>query len=89
MDECQEFCEFKEDKDTIVELPESGTVTVVGVRFRPAGKVYFFKVGEEELKVDDQVIVQTIRGIEAGTVVIGQRELPVEEIVALLSEVIS
>jgi cell fate regulator YaaT (PSP1 superfamily) len=88
MDECQEFCEFKEDKDTIVELPESGTVTVVGVRFRPAGKVYFFKVGEEELKVDDQVIVQTIRGIEAGTVVIGQREMPVEEIVAPLREVI-
>jgi cell fate regulator YaaT (PSP1 superfamily) len=58
------------------------------VRFRPAGKVYFFKVGEEELKVDDQVIVQTIRGIEAGTVVIGQREMPVEEIVAPLREVI-
>jgi len=88
MDEAQEFCEFKEDNDTIVELPESGTVTVVGVRFRPAGKIYYFKVGEEELKVNDLVIVQTIRGIEAGTVVIGPREMPVEKIVAPLREVI-
>lgn len=86
MDEDQEICEFKED--TGVKLPESGTVTVVGVRFRPAGKIYFFKTGEEELQPDDQVIVQTIRGIEAGTVVVGPREMPVEEIVPPLREVI-
>jgi cell fate regulator YaaT (PSP1 superfamily) len=71
-----------------VELPETGTVTVVGVRFRPAGKIYYFKMGEEELKADDLVILSTVRGIEAGTVVVEPRQMPVEEIVPPLREVI-
>lgn len=78
-----------EDKDTGgVKLPESGAVTVVGVRFREAGKVYYFKIGEEVLKPDDLVIVETVRGIEAGTVVVGPRQISVEEVVPPLREVI-
>lgn len=71
-----------------VELPETGTVTVAGVRFRPAGKIYYFKSGEEELKPDDLVILSTVRGIEAGTVVVGPRQMAVEKIVPPLREVI-
>jgi len=71
-----------------VELPESGSVTVVGVRFRKAGKIYHFKTGEEELKPGDPVIVETIRGIEAGDVVVGPRPIPVERVVLPLREVI-
>lgn len=78
-----------EDQDTGgVELPESGSVTVVGVRFRPAGKIYYFKIGEEMLNPGDLVIVETVRGIESGTVVVGPRQIPVEEVVPPLREVI-
>lgn len=81
MSEYQEI--DKDDNDAVaeIELPESGTVEVVGVRFREAGKVYYFKIGEETLKTDDLVIVETARGIEAGTVVVGPRQIPVEEVV--------
>lgn len=62
MSEYQEI--DKDDNDAVaeIELPESGTVEVVGVRFREAGKVYYFKTGEEALKPDDLVIVETARG---------------------------
>jgi cell fate regulator YaaT (PSP1 superfamily) len=44
---------------------------VTGVRFRQAGKVYYFDAsGHEDLRVDDMVIVDTSRGREAGKVVI-------------------
>ena len=42
---------------------------VIGVRFRTAGKIYFFSPGEFEIKQGDHVIVETARGIEYGRVV--------------------
>lgn len=64
------------------------SVLVVGVRFRKAGKIYFFKPGQLQLQKGDEVIVETVRGIEYGRVVIGPRWVPVEETVAPLREVI-
>ena len=43
-------------------------VRVVGVRFRSAGKIYFFDPGEFEIHDEDGVIVETARGMEFGTV---------------------
>ncbi len=63
-------------------------VTVVGVRFRKAGKIYYFKPGDLELRPGDNVIVETARGIEFGTVVIGPRRVPLEDTVTPLREVI-
>lgn len=63
-------------------------VLVVGIRFRKAGKIYFFKPGELQLEKGDEVIVETARGIEYGRVVIGPRWVPVAETVAPLREVI-
>ena len=62
--------------------------TVVGVRFKQAGKIYYFDPGEISLKVDDHVIVETARGMEFGTVVIGPREVAEEQIVQPLKPVI-
>ena len=45
---------------------------VIGVRFRTAGKVYFFDPLQLEIKRGDHVIVETARGIEFGTVVAGE-----------------
>ena len=40
---------------------------VIGVRFRQAGKIYFFSPGKLEIKPQDRVIVETARGVEFGT----------------------
>lgn len=50
-------------------------VKVIGVRFRTAGKVYFFDPLDYEIKRGDNVIVETARGIEFGTVVSNVREV--------------
>ena len=42
--------------------------TVIGVRFRTAGKVYFFAPGKYDIHKGDHVVVETARGIEYGTV---------------------
>ncbi len=44
-------------------------VKCIGVRFRPVGKIYFFKKDDYEFEVNDHVIVETIRGVEYGTVI--------------------
>ncbi|MDY6084841.1 MAG: stage 0 sporulation family protein [Dialister sp.] len=42
---------------------------IIGVRFKPAGKIYYFDRGTLEIQVDDGVIVETARGLEYGNVV--------------------
>lgn len=49
---------------------------VIGVRFKKAGKIYFYDPTDYEIKKGDFIIVDTIRGLECGEVVIGPRELP-------------
>ena len=49
-------------------------VKVIGVRFRNAGKIYYFAPGKYEIKSGQHVIVETARGIEYGYVVLGTRE---------------
>ncbi|HOV27543.1 MAG TPA: stage 0 sporulation family protein [Pseudobacteroides sp.] len=63
-------------------------VKVVGVRFKSAGKIYFFDPGDLEIEINTNVIVETARGVEFGLVVIPIREVPEEEIVAPLKPVI-
>ena len=48
---------------------------IIGVRFRPIGKIYFFDPVGEEFAPGDHVIVETTRGVEFGYVAIGNREL--------------
>ena len=61
---------------------------VIGVRFRQAGKIYFFSPGKFYIKKGDKVIVETARGVELGSVVVGVREIPDEEITQPLKSVI-
>lgn len=63
-------------------------IRIVGVRFRNAGKVYYFEPGNYQISPKDHVIVETARGIEYGTVVGGIREVPAEKIVQPLKPVI-
>jgi cell fate regulator YaaT (PSP1 superfamily) len=62
-------------------------VKVVGVRFKKAGKVYYFDPDQYEMDAGTNVIVETARGVEYGEVVIPVREVNDEDIVAPLKKV--
>lgn len=62
--------------------------TVVGVRFKKAGKIYYFDPEGMDIVEGDSVIVETARGVEFGHVVVGPKEVPEEEIVLPLKKVI-
>lgn len=61
---------------------------VIGVRFRTAGKIYFFAPGKFQIKQGDNVIVETARGVEFGRVVSGPKEVKDEDVVQPLKSVI-
>lgn len=61
---------------------------VIGVRFRTAGKIYYFSPGKLEIEKGEQVIVETARGVEFGDVVMGPKEVEDEEIMQPLKAVI-
>ncbi len=63
-------------------------VKVVGVKFRNAGKVYYFDPGDFDIHEDDNVIVETARGTEFGTASSDIVEVSEKEIVAPLKQVI-
>lgn len=61
---------------------------VIGVRFRNAGKIYYFAPGKFDIKSGDHVIVETARGVEYGYVVLGCREVEDSKVVQPLKSVI-
>ena len=61
---------------------------VIGVRFRTAGKIYFFSPGKLEIKTGDKVIVETARGVEFGSVVTGPKEVEDDKITQPLKSVL-
>ncbi|MCI8737674.1 MAG: stage 0 sporulation family protein [Lachnospiraceae bacterium] len=61
---------------------------VIGVRFRTAGKIYYFAPLEFTIKRNDHVIVETARGIEFGTVVMPPKEVEDEKVVQPLKPVL-
>lgn len=63
-------------------------VKVIGVRFKTAGKVYYFDPDKFKLKIGDSVIVETARGLEFGTVTMEECEVPEEDIVSPLKKII-
>ncbi|MGN0703305.1 MAG: stage 0 sporulation family protein [Lentihominibacter sp.] len=62
--------------------------TVVGVKFKEAGKLYYFSPGENQVEVGDNVIVETARGLEFGKVTLGATEIKESELVAPLKSII-
>ena len=61
---------------------------IIGVRFKKAGKIYFFDPDGKQVKKGEHVIVETSMGMEYGEVVISNRQLPQEKIVAPLKKII-
>ena len=61
---------------------------VIGVRFRDNGKIYYFSPDTLKIEVGQHVIVETARGVEYGTVVLGEREIEGSRVVNSLKSVI-
>lgn len=63
-------------------------ITVVGVRFKKAGKIYYFDPIDLEIAKNNFVIVETARGVEFGQVVVGPKQIKEEDIISPLKPVI-
>lgn len=63
-------------------------ITVVGIRFKKAGKIYYFDPDNLDIKQGNCVIVETARGIEFGEAVIGIKEVDEDDIVSPLKKVL-
>lgn len=63
-------------------------VKVAGVRFKTAGKVYYFNPGDLAVNAGDHVVVETARGMEFGTVTMDITEVSEEEVVAPLKQIV-
>ena len=63
-------------------------IKVVGVRFKKAGKIYYFDPADMNIQKDTYVVVETARGIEFGECVIGIKEISEKDIVAPLKSVL-
>ena len=61
---------------------------VVGIRFKRAGRVYYFDPADNELQVNDQVVVKTARGLELGCVVIAPKQVLDSEVSGPLKSVV-
>jgi cell fate regulator YaaT (PSP1 superfamily) len=61
---------------------------VVGVRFKKAGKIYYFDPGDLSIDKDDFVIVETVRGVEYGKAVIARKQVEEHDVVLPLKKVV-
>lgn len=61
---------------------------IVGIRFKIAGKIYYFDPNGIDLEVDDRVVVETTRGLEVGLVAISSREVAASDVVKPLKPVV-
>jgi cell fate regulator YaaT (PSP1 superfamily) len=61
---------------------------VVGVRFKKAGKIYYFDPGDLSIEKDDFVIVETVRGVEYGRAVIARKQVEEYDVVLPLKKVV-
>jgi cell fate regulator YaaT (PSP1 superfamily) len=61
---------------------------VIGVRFKKAGKIYYFDPGDLSIQKDDYVIVETVRGVEFGKAVIARKQVEDHDVVLPLKKVV-
>lgn len=61
---------------------------VVGVRFKKAGKIYYFDPGDLSIQKDDFVIVETVRGVEYGRAVVPRKQVEENDVVLPLKKVV-
>ena len=78
----------KKEKAPLTEDEKQGKTEIIGIRFKEAGKIYYFDPNGEEVSFGTPVIVETARGLEYGFTAIGNRYIPTESIVSPLKKII-
>ncbi|MGL5694586.1 MAG: PSP1 domain-containing protein [Peptostreptococcaceae bacterium] len=63
-------------------------IKIVGVRFKNAGKIYYFDPVNFEIEQNTDVVVETARGLEYGTVIVGPKEIDEDKLVSPLKPII-
>ncbi len=63
-------------------------IRIVGVRFKRAGKIYYFTPGDLPVAVGDEVLVETASGVECGQVVIPAKDVPISDVVQPVRKVL-
>ena len=63
-------------------------INIVGVRFKNAGKIYYLDPLDFEIEENMDVVVETARGLEYGTIVVGKKEIDEESLVSPLKPII-
>ena len=74
--------------EPVVEQNPSAEVEIIGVKFKPSGKTYYFAAEKNHAKTDDRVIVETSRGLEIGIVATPNKMVKESEIVPPLRPVV-
>lgn len=78
----------KKEKAIITEEEKEGKIEIIGVRFKEAGKIYYFDPSGTEISFGTPVIVETARGLEYGFTAISNRYIPCESIVSPLKKIV-
>ena len=82
-----DYASLQSAKINAEETDDSEKVEIVGVRYKPVGKIYFFSPENEQYSVNDKVVVEPSRGITLGYVVIPNRKVSVSKITQPLKSV--
>lgn len=77
-----------ETKEIVMEVPKEETTEIVGVRFKEAGKIYYFAPNGFVVAEGDNVIVETVRGVEYGFIAIANKEINVRELFSPLKPIL-
>lgn len=78
----------KKEKPQITEEEKVGKTEIIGVRFKEAGKIYYFDPSGNQISFGTPVIVETARGLEYGYTAISNRFIPCDSIVSPLKKII-
>ncbi len=78
----------KKEKSVLSEQDKENKTEIIGIRFKEAGKIYYFDPNGEEVSFGTPVIVETARGLEYGYTAIGNRYIPTDTIVSPLKKII-
>ena len=78
----------KKEKKVLSEQEKEGKTEIIGIRFKEAGKIYYFDPDGKEVPYGTPVIVETARGLEYGYTAISNRFIPVDAIVTPLKKII-
>ncbi len=79
---------MSQEENKLTATEENKLITIIGINFREAGKIYYFDPKDYRLKVGQRVIAETAKGTEIGTVKIANKQIPESEVSSPLKPIL-